>query len=134
MARPIRAGPVAGGHVGDELVAGDRIGGEPASAGRAGYIFAEFSAAIADLVDRIPPGRVMTYGAISEHLGYGGPRGVGGVMSRDGLAMCWWRVVRADGTLASHLMIDAQQHWSIEGTPTRRGIVDVTRALWCPPD
>lgn len=132
MVRPIPSGPAADGHVADGLVAGGRVGDRSVSGGRAGYSYGEFSAAVLDVVDRIPPGRVMTYGGVAEHLGYGRPRGVGGVMSRDGLAVCWWRVVRADGTLASHLMIDAQQHWTIEGTPTKRGIVDIARATWCP--
>jgi methylated-DNA-protein-cysteine methyltransferase related protein len=91
-----------------------------------------FSAAVLDVVDRIPPGRVMTYGLIAEYLGRGGPRGVGGVMARDGLAVAWWRVVRANGTLPAHLMIDAQQHWRAEGTPTHRGLVNIARALWQP--
>jgi alkylated DNA nucleotide flippase Atl1 len=91
-----------------------------------------FSAAVLDLVDRIPPGRVMTFGAIAEHLGQGGPRGVGGVMARHGYDVAWWRVVRANGTLPTYLMIDAQPHWIIERTPTRRGLVNVRAASWWP--
>jgi alkylated DNA nucleotide flippase Atl1 len=86
------------------------------------------------VVDRIPAGRVMTYGAIAEYLGRGGPRGVGGVMARDGAAVAWWRVVRANGTLPAHLMPDAQEHWFVEGTALRRGIVDVAQAAWWPPE
>ena len=92
----------------------------------------EFAAAVLDVVDRIPSGRVMTFGAMAEYLQRGGPRGVGGVISRDGEAVAWWRVVRADGTLPSHLMIDAQEHWIPEGTALRRGMVDVAQALWFP--
>lgn len=92
----------------------------------------EFTAAVLEVVERIPPGRVMTYGAIAEYLGRGGPRGVGGVMARDGEAVAWWRVVRANGTLPAHLMIDAQEHWYVEGTALRRGIVDVSQAGWWP--
>lgn len=91
-----------------------------------------FRADVLDLVDRIPPGRVMTYGAIAELLHRGGPRGVGGVMARDGPTVTWWRVVRANGTLHAHLVVEAQQHWISEGTPTRRGIVDIDRARWWP--
>jgi alkylated DNA nucleotide flippase Atl1 len=99
---------------------------------RARAAFEAFSAAVLDVVDKIPPGRVMTYGSIAEYLGHGGPRGVGNVMARDGLAVAWWRVVRADGTLAAHLMIDAQQHWHVERTPMRRGLVNVSLACWMP--
>lgn len=92
----------------------------------------DFSAAVLDLVDRIPVGRVLTYGAIAEYLGRGGPRGVGGVLAREGAAVAWWRVVRADGTLPAHLIVAAQQHWHLESTPIRRGIVDIERARWWP--
>lgn len=91
-----------------------------------------FAAAVLEVVDRIPAGRVMTYGDIAEYLHRGGPRGVGGVMARDGAAVTWWRVVRVDGTLPSHLMIEAQTQWHHEGTPLRRGIVDVAAARWWP--
>ena len=92
----------------------------------------DFTEEVLQLVERIPSGRVMTYGAIAQVLGRGGPRGVGGVMSRDGAAVAWWRVVRANGTLPGHLVIDAQEHWALEGTPLRRGVVDVQQALWFP--
>ncbi|GGF26498.1 MGMT family protein [Williamsia phyllosphaerae] len=92
----------------------------------------DFGIAVLDVVDRIPSGRVMTYGDIAEYLQRGGPRGVGGVMARDGEAVTWWRVVRATGTLPAHLMIEAQTQWHSEGTPLRRGIVDVERARWWP--
>ena len=94
----------------------------------------QFTAEVLAVVDRIPAGRVMTYGAIADYVGRGGPRGVGGVMARDGEAVAWWRVVRANGTLPSHLMMDAQEHWYVEGTALRRGIVDVAQAGWYPAD
>ncbi|WP_203338374.1 MGMT family protein [Nocardioides limicola] len=92
----------------------------------------EFTEAVLSLVEQIPPGRVMTYGVIAAHLGRGGPRGVGGVMARAGHGVPWWRVVRANGTLPPHLMIDAQEHWHVEGVPLVRGVVDVDAALWEP--
>ena len=91
-----------------------------------------FDEAVLGVVDGIPPGRVMTFGAIAEYLGRGGPRGVGGTMAREGFGVTWWRVVRADGTLPPHLMVDAQEHWLVEGTAMRRGVVDVKRASWWP--
>lgn len=80
-------------------------------------------------VEKIPPGQVLTYGLIADELGSGGPRQVGQVMSRLGHLVCWWRVVRADGTLPAHLMLEAQEHWAAEKTPVRRGRVDVVRAV-----
>lgn len=93
----------------------------------------DFAEAVLSLVESIPAGHVMTYGQIAAVLARGGPRGVGGVMARDGQAVAWWRVVRANGTLPAHLMIDAQEHWRLERTPLVRGVVDVAQARWDPP-
>ncbi|MHA3701736.1 MGMT family protein [Jatrophihabitans sp. YIM 134969] len=92
----------------------------------------DFDEAVLDLVERIPPGRVMTYGDIAAHLQRGGARGVGGVMARHGDAVAWWRVVRSTGLLPAHLMIEAQRQWHREGTPPRRGGVDLETARWDP--
>jgi len=88
-----------------------------------------FAEAVLRVVERIPPGCVATYGLIAEKLGRGGARQVGGVMSREGHGVPWWRVVRADGSLPAHLMIEAQQHWRDERTPVRSGRVVVREAL-----
>lgn len=93
----------------------------------------DFTEAVLRVVESIPPGRVLTYGLIAEQVGRGGPRQVGGVMARDGHGVPWWRVVRADGSLPAHLVLDAQREWQREGTPVRRGRVDVPRAV-VPPD
>ena len=36
---------------------------------------------VLEMVEHIPPGRVMSYGDIAEYIGNGGPRQVGAVMS-----------------------------------------------------
>jgi len=96
----------------------------------------DFTEAVLAFVERVPPGRVVTYGLIADHLGSaglgGGARQVGRVMSLEGAAVPWWRVVRANGTLPPHLMLDAQQEWAREQTPDRRGRVDVEAAVWHP--
>lgn len=91
-----------------------------------------FTEDVLAFVERVPPGRVVTYGLIADHLGRGGARQVGRVMSLDGHAVAWWRVVRADGTLPPHLMVDAQREWTREETPVKRGRVDVAAAVWHP--
>jgi len=88
-------------------------------------------------VERIPPGRVTTYGAIAEavgaELGGGGPRQVGSVMARYGGPVPWWRVVRADGTLPDSHQDEARQAYLEEGTPLRpSGGIDLDRAFWQP--
>ncbi|MGJ9423840.1 MGMT family protein [Aeromicrobium sp. CF3.5] len=93
----------------------------------------EFVERVLALVESIPVGRVLSYGRIAEHVAAGyGPRYVGRVMSLEGSAVTWWRVVRADGTIAGPLMAEAQMHWLEESTPVRRGRVHMAEALWEP--
>ncbi|MEU4093836.1 MGMT family protein [Streptomyces sp. NPDC026673] len=74
---------------------------------------------VLDVAERIPPGRVMTYGDVAEWLGEGGPRQVGHVMALYGGAVPWWRVVRADGGLLPGHELRALEHYRAEGTPLR---------------
>ncbi len=92
----------------------------------------DFTEAVLAFVERVPAGRVVTYGLIADHLGGGGARQVGRVMSLEGAAVPWWRVVRANGSLPPHLMVDAQKAWADEKTPVKRGRVDVSAAVWFP--
>lgn len=85
-------------------------------------------------VEQVPPGRVTTYGAIAaalrEVLGRGGPRQVGAVMQREGSAVTWWRVVRADGSIAPAHREEAREAWLSEGTPLRAtGTVDMVASF-----
>lgn len=79
----------------------------------------DYAERVLDVTERIPPGRVMTYGDIAEWLGEGGPRQVGRVMALYGGAVPWWRVVRADGTLLPGEELRALGHYREEGTPLR---------------
>ena len=91
-----------------------------------------FASRVLDVVDRIPPGRVLTYGDVAEYVGEGGPRGVGAVMARHGGAVAWWRVLRADGSVAPGLERRAFERLRAEGTPLARGgtRVDLLLARW----
>ncbi|MDX2293288.1 MGMT family protein [Streptomyces roseofulvus] len=98
-----------------------------------------YAEAVLDVADRIPPGRVMTYGDVAEWLGEGGPRQVGRVMALYGGSAPWWRVVRADGALLPGHELRALGHYRDEGTPLReRGPaagdhvprIDMRRARW----
>jgi alkylated DNA nucleotide flippase Atl1 len=93
----------------------------------------EYVEAVLSLVERIPAGRVTTYGALAEAVGQGGPRQVGRVMSTYGGPVPWWRVVHADGTLpVCHDGVALAQHRD-EGTPLRpSGRVDLAAAMWWP--
>lgn len=98
----------------------------------------EYAAQVLDVVDSIPPGRVMAYGDIAEFLGRGGPRQVGRVLALYGGGVAWWRVTHADGTPAPGHDAVALKHYLAEGTPLRsRDIpvrVDIRRARWLGPN
>jgi methylated-DNA-protein-cysteine methyltransferase-like protein len=78
---------------------------------------------VLDRVRSIPEGFVRTYGDVSP----GAPRFAGTVLFRDDdPALPWWRVVRADGSLAKG---DRQRALLVaEGVPFKRGRVDMSRA------
>jgi alkylated DNA nucleotide flippase Atl1 len=93
----------------------------------------EYVERVLRIVERVPEGRVTTYGAIAGHIGAGGPRQVGQVMASIGGAVAWWRVVRADGTLPPSHGDEARAHYLEEGTPVREsGRVDLRAAYWQP--
>lgn len=97
----------------------------------------EYVEAVLSCVERVPRGRVTTYGAIAEHvgrrLGGGGPRQVGAVMAMYGGPVPWWRVVRSDGSLPPSHQGEARQAYLEEGTPLRRsGSVDLRKAFFQP--
>ncbi|MEU6900580.1 MGMT family protein [Streptomyces virginiae] len=90
---------------------------------------------VLEVVERIPPGRVMTYGDVAEWLGEGGPRQVGRVMALYGGAVPWWRVVRADGMPLPGHEARALEHYRTESTPLRLTAggeprLDMRRARW----
>jgi O-6-methylguanine DNA methyltransferase len=74
-----------------------------------------FARLVLDAVDRIPPGKVMSYGDVAELVGGGGARAVGRVMARYGSEVPWHRVLRADGSLARHLYTEQRQRLLAEG-------------------
>lgn len=90
----------------------------------------DFAEAVLAYAETVPAGHVTTYGAIADAIGRGSARNVGQVMSSHGREVPWWRVVRANGSLPSFLIVDAQEHWIEESTPTRLGAVDVAHAFW----
>lgn len=92
----------------------------------------DYAEEVLALVERIPPGRVMSYGAIADWLGHGGPRQVGAVMSRYGGAVGWHRVVAAAGRPPLCHEGQALRMLRAEGTPLRGNRVDMARAAWHP--
>ena len=92
----------------------------------------DYAEEVLSVVERIPPGRVMTYGAIAEYIGSGGPRQVGAVMSHYGGPVPWHRVVNASGRVVPGHEQEALRRLRDEGTPMRGDRVDLRTAIWWP--
>lgn len=92
----------------------------------------DFASRVLDVIERIPAGRVMSYGDIAEYLGEGGPRQVGRVLALWGGGVPWWRVVHADGSLLAGHEQAALARYRSEGTPLRltAARLDMRRARW----
>lgn len=89
-----------------------------------------FAERVLDLVDTIPPGRVLAYSDVAAMLGEGGARAVGTVMARFGSGVAWHRVVRADGRPAAGHEQEALRRLEAEGAFLRGTRVDMARSRW----
>lgn len=92
-----------------------------------------------EIVSRIPPGRVMTYGQIASILGEGyTPRTVGYVMhAADSEGIPWQRVINSQGkcstgrlTIPMNLQQDMLEQEGVEFDP--KGRCDLKRLTWFP--
>jgi methylated-DNA-protein-cysteine methyltransferase-like protein len=85
---------------------------------------------VLDLVDRIPPGKVMTYGDVAEMHGRGSARTVGAVMAQHGREVPWHRVVQASGRPAEPYVQQALERLSAEGCPVAGQTVLLAATRW----
>jgi methylated-DNA-protein-cysteine methyltransferase-like protein len=96
----------------------------------------EYVEEVLALVERIPPGRVMSYGAIADHLaersGRESARLVGSIMARHGGGVPWHRVVNAAGRFPPGHEVEARARLLAEGAPLRGDRVDIRSAAWFP--
>jgi alkylated DNA nucleotide flippase Atl1 len=74
---------------------------------------------VLELVESIPPGKVMAYGEVAAALGSRASRQVGQIMAYYGSEVPWWRVVRASGHPAVDHSTRALEHYRAEGTPLK---------------
>jgi alkylated DNA nucleotide flippase Atl1 len=86
--------------------------------------------AVFDAVERIPRGRVSTYGAIGELVGIGPRRVARALSSGGGGAVPWHRVVRADGSAAEPVRVRQLELLAGEGVPMRDGRVVLSAVRW----
>ncbi|MDQ6649203.1 MAG: MGMT family protein [Actinomycetota bacterium] len=84
------------------------------------------------VVERIPAGRVMSYGDVCEYLGESSARAVGAVLATAGSEVAWHRVVMASGSPAPQHADEQLALLRAEGVAlTARGDrVDMPAARW----
>ncbi len=89
---------------------------------------ADFEAAVANVLGRLQPGDVVSYGEVADEAGYpGAARAVGNILARsDGLP--WWRVVTANGRLVPGHERQQSALLKAEGVKVSKG--KVRRAEW----
>jgi alkylated DNA nucleotide flippase Atl1 len=97
----------------------------------------EYVEAVLALVESIPPGRVMAYGAIAECLhdrfGRGSARRVGTIMAKWGGGVPWHRVVAGNGRMPPGHEVAARRLLAAEGAAFRGDHVDMAICGWWPP-
>ena len=89
-----------------------------------------YAARVLDIVDRIPRGKVMSYGDVAEFVGRGTGRTVGAVMSRYGHEVPWHRVVQSTGAPNPASPVEALRRLRRDRTPMRGDKVDMRLARW----
>src|SRR5215468_5032595 len=96
----------------------------------------DYVEAVLSLVERIPPGRVMSYGAIAEYLyeafGRASPRRVGTIMAQYGGSVPWYRVVNAAGRTPPGHEQRARRLLEREGVIFKGSRVSMTTYAWWP--
>jgi len=96
----------------------------------------DYVEAVLSLVERIPPGRVMSYGAIAEYLhaafGQASPRRVGTIMAQYGGSVPWYRVVNSAGRMPPGHEQKARRLLQGEGVVFTGPRVAMTRYAWWP--
>jgi len=79
-------------------------------------------------VERIPYGRVMSYGDVAAAAGLRSGRTVGRVLAMGAGDVPWHRVVRADGTCAPHIADEQVARLRAEGVRVAGTRVDLASA------
>ena len=84
-----------------------------------------------DVVARIPPGKVATYGDVAARAGSRSPRLAGFVLANlSDENHPWHRVLRANGTPAPHLATEQLSRLRAEGVVSADGRVNMRNFRW----
>lgn len=84
-----------------------------------------------DVVARIPPGKVATYGDVAARSGSNSPRLAGFVLAQlSDESHPWHRVLRANGMPAPHLAKEQLERLRAEGVMSTQGRVDLKIYRW----
>jgi methylated-DNA-protein-cysteine methyltransferase related protein len=68
------------------------------------------------VLKRLKPGDIATYGEVAEEAGFPkAARAVGNLLSNNSEGLPWWRVVRADGSLAARNRTEQARKLRSEG-------------------
>jgi alkylated DNA nucleotide flippase Atl1 len=87
---------------------------------------------VRSVIASIPPGRVASYGDIAALAGLPTPRLVGRILSEDGHDLPWYRVLRANGTPAPHLVHRQLELLRAEGVLADGQRVSMREYRWHP--
>ena len=102
----------------------------------AGVTPQEYVEEVLSLVERIPEGKVMSYGAVADALadrsGRNSARQVGTIMARHGGGVPWHRVVTSSGRMPPGHEQEARQRLLSEGVPLKGDHVNMSLASWAP--
>ncbi len=83
-----------------------------------------FADVVADVVEALASGEVVTYGEVAAEAGHpGAARAVGRVLATSGDGLPWWRVVTADGRLVPGNEAEHRRRLRAEGVEVHGGRV-----------
>jgi methylated-DNA-protein-cysteine methyltransferase-like protein len=78
----------------------------------------EFTLRVTEVLSRLEPGDVTTYGEVATEAGYpGAARAVGRLLSQSHGEWAWWRVVTSTGRLVPGSEIEHAKRLRAEGVP-----------------
>lgn len=82
----------------------------------------DFERAVGDVLDRLQPGDLVTYGDVATEAGFpGAARAVGSILRRSDGIFSWWRVVSASGRLLPGHEQEQTERLTAEGVEVRAG-------------